>query len=184
MPALVMLTGAVTMTGLSLTMTPADAAVLTLDQCNNVGPGPAGATTGMTCTVTVVNTISNGTTSSTTTLTRQCSLDVCPSGNGTFTSSSTSLVTVVNQCNSSDNDAAHPITCSVDITNNISVDTPGAAPVTTVSTTSITVAGLTCAIPADKSADVNAKFKTGDTAQIRCELVSGTNTLAKIEKRR
>jgi hypothetical protein len=52
--------------------------------------------------------------------------------------------------------------------------------VSALSTSSITVAGLTCAIPADKSADVNAKFKTGDTAQIRCELVSGTNTLTSI----
>jgi hypothetical protein len=84
----------------------------------------------MTCDVTVVNTISSGTTSSTTTLTRQCSLDPCPSGNGTFTSSSTSLVTSVNQCNGSDNDAAHPITCRVTITNNLSADTPGAQPVT------------------------------------------------------
>jgi hypothetical protein len=55
--------------------------------------------------------------------------------------------------------------------------------VSALSTTSITVAGLTCAIPADKSADVNAKFKTGDTAQIRCELVSGTNTLTTISSK-
>ena len=56
--------------------------------------------------------------------------------------------------------------------------------VSALSTTSITVAGLTCAIPADKSADVNAKLKTGDTAQIRCSLVSGTNTLTSIDKKR
>ena len=56
--------------------------------------------------------------------------------------------------------------------------------VSALSTSSITVAGLTCAIPADKSADVNAKFKTGDTAQIRCALVSGTNTLTSIDKKR
>jgi hypothetical protein len=55
--------------------------------------------------------------------------------------------------------------------------------VSALSTTSITVAGLTCAIPADKSADVNAKLKTGDTAEIRCSLVSGTNTLTKFEKK-
>ena len=46
--------------------------------------------------------------------------------------------------------------------------------------TSITVAGLTCAIPSDKSADVNAKFKQNDVAQIRCSLVSGVNTLTGI----
>jgi hypothetical protein len=54
--------------------------------------------------------------------------------------------------------------------------------ITTLSTNSITVAGLTCAIPADKSADVNAKFHQNDTAEIHCSLVSGTNTLTKIEK--
>jgi len=46
----------------------------------------------------------------------------------------------------------------------------------------ITVAGLTCALPSDKSADVNAKFKTGDTVQIKCTLVSGTNALTSIDK--
>jgi hypothetical protein len=55
--------------------------------------------------------------------------------------------------------------------------------ISALSTTSVTVAGLTCAIPADKSASVSAKFKTGDTAEIKCSLVSGTNTLTKIEKR-
>ena len=44
--------------------------------------------------------------------------------------------------------------------------------------------GLTCAIPADKSADVNAKFKQGDTAEIRCAFANGQNTLTRIEKRR
>ena len=52
--------------------------------------------------------------------------------------------------------------------------------ISALSTTSITVAGLTCAIPADKSADVNAKFKQNDVAQIRCSLVSGVNTLTSI----
>ncbi len=56
--------------------------------------------------------------------------------------------------------------------------------ISALSATSITVAGLTCAIPADKTADVNAKFKTGDVAQIRCALVSGTNTLASISGKR
>jgi hypothetical protein len=56
--------------------------------------------------------------------------------------------------------------------------------VSALSTSSITVAGLTCAIPSDKSADVNAKFKTGDTAEIHCSLVSGTNTLTSISGKR
>jgi hypothetical protein len=54
--------------------------------------------------------------------------------------------------------------------------------ISALSTSSITVAFVTCAIPADKSADVNAKFKVGDTAEIHCSVVSGTNTLTKIEK--
>ena len=125
-----MLAGALVLLGLVLPSSDAFAANLTIGQCNNIGPGPTGATTAMTCTVTVVNTINGGTTSSKTTVTRQCSLGPCPPGNGTFTSSSKSLVTNVNQCNGSDNDAAHPITCRVTITNNISADTPGAKPVT------------------------------------------------------
>ena len=56
--------------------------------------------------------------------------------------------------------------------------------ISALSATSITVAGLTCAIPADKTADVNAKFKSGDMAQIRCALVSGTNTLTSISGNR
>jgi hypothetical protein len=126
----VLLTTALSAAALSLGASPASAAVLSVGQCNNVGPDAAGATTGMTCTVTVVNNISPASTSSTTTLTRQCSLGACPGGNGTFTSSSTDLVTDITQCNGSDNDAAHPISCTVNVTNNISVNTPGAAPVT------------------------------------------------------
>jgi hypothetical protein len=52
-----------------------------------------------------------------------------------------------------------------------------------LSSSSITVAGLTCAIPSDKSADVNAKFKQGDTARIACAFTNGQNTLTRIEKR-
>jgi hypothetical protein len=55
--------------------------------------------------------------------------------------------------------------------------------ISALSSTSITVAGLTCAIPADKSADVNSHFKVNDRAEIHCALLSGTNTLTKIERR-
>lgn len=48
---------------------------------------------------------------------------------------------------------------------------------------SITVAGLTCAIPADKSNGVLARFKTGDAVQIGCTFVGGTATLASIVAR-
>jgi len=52
--------------------------------------------------------------------------------------------------------------------------------ISALSATSITVAGLTCSIPSATSADVNAKFKTGDTVQIKCTLSSGQNTLSSI----
>ncbi len=55
--------------------------------------------------------------------------------------------------------------------------------ISALSTGSITVAGLTCAIPPDRSADVNARFKSGDVAEIHCALVSGANTLVRIEGR-
>ena len=127
--AMIVFTGAFTFAGLAVPLS-ARAAELTVDQCNGVNGGPLGATTGLTCTVTVVNTISGGNTSSTLTVTRQCSLGPCAPGNGTVTTSSPDLVTTVTQCNGSGNDAAPPlITCEVTVTNNISADTPGANPV-------------------------------------------------------
>ena len=114
----------------TLSPSAAQAASLTIDQCNGHGPAAEGASTGLTCTVTVVNTIRGTKTSSTTTVSRQCTLGPCSSPNGTFTTRSTSLVTKVTQCNGSDNDAAHPITCDVTITNNISAGAARARPVT------------------------------------------------------
>jgi hypothetical protein len=55
--------------------------------------------------------------------------------------------------------------------------------ISALSTSSITVAFLTCTIPADKSADVNAKFKTGDAVEIHCAVSNGVNTLTSIKKR-
>jgi hypothetical protein len=55
--------------------------------------------------------------------------------------------------------------------------------ISALSSTSITVAGLTCAIPGDKSVDVNAKFKLNDRAEIHCALQNGQTTLTRIEKR-
>jgi hypothetical protein len=55
--------------------------------------------------------------------------------------------------------------------------------ITMLSATSITVAGLSCDIPGDKSAAVNANFKVNDRAEIHCGLVGGHNTLTRIEKR-
>ena len=53
--------------------------------------------------------------------------------------------------------------------------------ITALSPTSITVAGLVCAIPSATSAEVNAKFKLTDEVEIKCALVSGTPTLVQIE---
>jgi len=55
--------------------------------------------------------------------------------------------------------------------------------ISSLSTASVTVAGLTCNLPANKAADINAKFKTGDNVEIRCEFANGANTLTRIEKR-
>jgi hypothetical protein len=56
--------------------------------------------------------------------------------------------------------------------------------VSAVSQMSITVAGLTCAIPADMAQKVNEKVKVGDRAEIRCALANGQNTLVKLEKKK
>ena len=55
--------------------------------------------------------------------------------------------------------------------------------ISALSTASVTVAGLTCNLPSNKSADINAKFKTGDNVEIRCDFAGGANTLTRIEKR-
>jgi hypothetical protein len=55
--------------------------------------------------------------------------------------------------------------------------------VSAISTTSITVGGLTCAIPPALAAKA-AALKVGDRAQIRCQLVNGQNTLVKVSKKR
>src|SRR5207247_3154289 len=49
--------------------------------------------------------------------------------------------------------------------------------VSALSQTSITVAGLTCAIPSALAAKVAGAVKLGDRAEIRCTLASGQNAL-------
>src|SRR5688500_18886010 len=134
--AMIVIAAGFSLAGLALAPTPAQAVPVTIDQCNNRNAGPAGATTGITCTVTVVNVINGGLRSSTVTVTRTCSLNPCLTGDlaGVLTSVTTSysdIVDEITQCNDSGNDAAPPlITCTVTVTNNISADTPGAEPVT------------------------------------------------------
>jgi len=55
--------------------------------------------------------------------------------------------------------------------------------ISALSAGSITVAGLTCAIPAAKSAAILAKYKAGDTVQIGCTLANGAPTLKSIAAR-
>jgi hypothetical protein len=157
--ALVMLTCTFSLAGVAMPTT-ANAATMVVDQCNGHGPRAEGATTGMKCTVTVVNTISGTTTSSTTTVTRLCSLGPCSTPNGTFTTRSKSLVTMVQQCNNSDNDAAHRISCDVTVTNYISSDTPSAEPLT--------------------NAKANQCVGSGATAKPRCDPFPAATTAATV----
>ena len=55
--------------------------------------------------------------------------------------------------------------------------------VSAVSSTSITVGGLTCIVPASLAAQATA-LSVGARAGIKCSLVSGANTLLKVERRR
>jgi hypothetical protein len=130
--ALMLLTGAFWVTGLAVPAA-AQASTTAVNQCNGHGPAAQGATTAMRCTGSVVNTISATTTYSTTTVTRLCTLGPCSAGNGTFTTGSIALVTTISACNSSDNDAAHAISCTVKVTNNIGVNTSGAQQVSPAS---------------------------------------------------
>jgi hypothetical protein len=54
--------------------------------------------------------------------------------------------------------------------------------VSAVSSTSITVAGLTCTVPSNLAARISG-VETGDRAGIRCTVSNGTNTLTKIDKK-
>jgi hypothetical protein len=56
--------------------------------------------------------------------------------------------------------------------------------ITAVSSTSITVGGLTCAVPASLTTKVTANFPSGARAEIRCALVSGVETLVRIEAKK
>jgi hypothetical protein len=55
--------------------------------------------------------------------------------------------------------------------------------VSAVSSTSISVGGLTCTVPASLAAKVST-VKVGDRAEIKCSLVSSVNTLTKIDAKR
>jgi len=54
--------------------------------------------------------------------------------------------------------------------------------VSAVSSTSITVVGVTCVVPPDLAEKVG-KLKVGDRAEIRCEVINNQLTLVKVEKK-
>lgn len=53
--------------------------------------------------------------------------------------------------------------------------------ISAISSSSITVAGLTCDVPS--GSDVSTKYKQNDVVTIQCELSNGHNTLTKIESK-
>jgi hypothetical protein len=55
--------------------------------------------------------------------------------------------------------------------------------VSAVSSSSVTVGGLTCAIPSELASKLSS-VKTGDRAEIHCSLVNGVNTLVRFDGRR
>ena len=102
--------------------TPAAAAVSSFEQCNAHGGGPAGAPLVETCEVTIVNTVNALGQTGTTVFTRTCLNEVC-----TGTTATGDAVNDVDQCNGSNNVGGSTTTCSVNIINNISIDSPQAA---------------------------------------------------------
>jgi hypothetical protein len=57
--------------------------------------------------------------------------------------------------------------------------------VTAVTSTSITVAGVTCSIPANLAAMLqNLNLKVGDRVEIHCSVSNGATTLVKVERKR
>lgn len=107
---------------------PATAATVSFSQCNNRGPGPAGAPLSVTCSVNIINSITPTGNSSSVTFTRICTLNACT---GDVINAS-DVVSSVSQCNSSDNVGGSTMVCSVNITNNILVNAPASTSAVTV----------------------------------------------------
>jgi|SRR5579864_305921 len=61
-------------------------------------------------------------------------------------------------------------------------DKEARGPVTASSTSSVTVDGLTCAVPPPLGLAVEINFGVGTRADIKCSLVDGTETLVKIDQ--
>jgi len=56
--------------------------------------------------------------------------------------------------------------------------------ITAVSASSITVAGVTCAVPTSLAAKVTSGYPVGTRVEIKCSAVSGVETLVRIDKQR
>jgi len=56
--------------------------------------------------------------------------------------------------------------------------------ITAVSASSITVAGVTCAVPTSLAAKVTSEYAVGTRVEIMCSAVSGVETLVRIDKQR
>ncbi len=127
--SLVALTAGLGVIALQSNISPASAATVSFSQCNNREAGPGGAPLTVTCSVSIVNTIdANGGTSQVV-YQRTCTLNACT---GDIVSPS-DVINAVHQCNGSDNVGGSTTICSVDIVNNISVDSPAAPTAITVS---------------------------------------------------
>ena len=108
---------------------PVSATTVSFSQCNNRAAGPGGAPLTVTCAVNIVNNITPDGNSSTVTFTRNCTLNPCTGD----TVNSSDVVNAVHQCNGSNNVGGSTTICSVNITNNISVNAPVAPTAITVS---------------------------------------------------
>ncbi|GAC1341324.1 MAG: hypothetical protein NVSMB29_11620 [Candidatus Dormibacteria bacterium] len=95
-------------------------AAVTVAQCN----GGDGAGSVIACDVTVTNNLNGSVTSSTLTVARHCAGTsvICGETTGT-TTSSTQLVTAIQQCNNAGNGGGSTLTCTVRIINNITAST-------------------------------------------------------------
>lgn len=68
-------------------------------------------------------------------------------------------------------------------TKTVSEKTQASGTVSAVSSTSITVAGLTCAVPPSLASKLNG-ITVNSRAEIHCQLVNGQNTLTSVERRK
>lgn len=158
----------------------AQAANVGISQCNNRLSGAAGAENTISCDVTVDNYVSNGVTSSRTTVSLVCSLNPC---SGTAVSStSPNLVTNVDQCNGSATQSAAVVICNVIIHNHISPNSSAVTPATLNQCVGSSGAGTAdlCTIASTSGAPVNQcnGSVTGGGGGITCSMETSSTVTA------